>query len=218
MLELDIRPDFERTNRQIYVADRPVDFDSWLEVAQELDTELLQGVILERMAAQYPHEWILVWFTTILNGFVRGRRMGCVLTSRMPVKISEYTGRLPDIVFVRQGNIEIIRKDAIYGVPDLVIEILSENDRLYRVVPLESDYRQLGVPEIVFVDPRKQRVRQLNKAGDEYDEQIITTGSLSLRTVPGFTIQAEWLFADDKPVEPDVMNDLLEKAKAQTKP
>ena len=40
-------------------------------------------------------------------------------------------------------------------------------------IPLEADYRAIGVPEIVFLDPKKNHVRHLKKNGDDYDETII---------------------------------------------
>ncbi|MBC8140148.1 MAG: Uma2 family endonuclease [Armatimonadetes bacterium] len=86
-----------------------------------------------------------------------------------------------------------------YGSPDLVIEIVSPNDRPSDLLPLEADYRSIGVSEIVFVDPQKKRVRHLRKNGVDYDESFLTTGSLRLVTVPGFVIEVEWLFDDNKP-------------------
>ena len=125
--------------------------------------------------------------------------MGRVLGSRTAVRITEYDGRLPDILFVRADNLSIIRKDAVYGTPDMVIEIVSENDRPSDLLPLEADYCTIGVPEIVFIDPRKKRVRHLVKAGDDHDEAFLTTGSLCLATIPGFVVEVAWLFDDEKP-------------------
>ena len=215
MIELDIRPSFERFERQVYVADGPIDFATWIDLAQTLDTELVRGVMINKMAAQYPHEWIFAWLLSILRPFVTHRQLGRVLGSRTAVKITANDGRLPDILFVRADNTDIIRKDAIYGVPDLVIEIISENDRPSDLIPLEADYRAIGVPEIVFIDPRKKRVRYLCKietqdAENDYDEAFLTTGQLRFASIPGFHIEVEWIFAAEKPDEFTVMKQLIE--------
>ena len=215
MIDLDIRPALESIPRKTYVADRPIDFESWLQIAENLDTELIRGVMKEKMAAQYPHEWIFAWLMSILRPFVTHRKLGRVLGSRTAVKISGSDGRLPNILFVRADNTDIIRKDAIYGVPDLVIEIVSENDRPSDLIPLEADYRDLGVPEIVFIDPRKKRVRYLRKSGTDYDEATLTNGRLTFGGIPGFWIEVEWLFADDKPEEFTVTKQLIEAAERQ---
>ncbi len=199
MKEREITPLFDRSERQLYVADAPISFAQWLDVSQSVDSELVRGVIKQKMAAQYPHEWIFMWLSTLLTNFVEYKRLGRVLGSRTPVRITEYDGRLPDILFVRADNLSIIRKDAVYGTPDMVIEIVSENDRPSDLLPLEADYRTIGVPEIVFIDPRKKRVRHLVKADDDYDEVFLTTGSLRLATIPGFEVEVAWLFDDEKP-------------------
>ena len=212
MSVLDIRPCFDSDTRQRYVADGPIDFETWLQAAPELDTELVGGVMVDRMAAQYPHEWIFAWLISILRQFVIHRKLGDVLGSRTAVKISGNNGRLPDILFVREDNKGIIRKDAIYGVPDVVIEIVSENDHPYNLFPLETDYRALGVPEIVFIDPQQRRARFLTKSAAGYDEAHLTTGRLQFVSVPGFWIEIEWLFAEEKPDEFDITKALLEAA------
>lgn len=209
MVDLDIRPALEAVPHRSYVADGPIDFEAWLNMAQEMDTELVRGVIVEKMAAQYPHEWIFIWLVSILNAFVKHQKLGKVLGSRSAVKIRDNDGRLPDILYIRAENTGIIRNDAIYGTPDLIIEIISENDRPVNLVPLEADYRDIGVPEILFIDPRKQRVRYLLKTETGYDESYLTTGTLALATVPGFHIEIEWLFLEEKPDELTLVNRLI---------
>ena len=214
MKELEIYPSFDRIERQTYVADDPIDFASWLELAHTIDSELVRGVIINKMAAQYPHEWLFMWLAKTLGNFVDVRGLGKILGSRTAVKISEIDGRLPDIVFVRADNNTIIHDDAIYGVPDLVIEIVSKNDRPSDLVPLEADYRMIGVPEIIFIDPRKKRVRYLRKNDIDYDSVFLTAGRLTFAEIPGFHIEVEWLFTDDRPNGFDLVKQLLENSVA----
>lgn len=212
MTVLDIQPVLDETPRRTYAADRPIDFATWLTVSRETDTELIRGVIVDRMAAQYPHEWIFAWLFKILGSFVSNRKLGVVLGSRTAVKIRRNDGRLPDLLFVRAENASILQNDAIYGVPDLVIEIVSEHDRPSNLIPLEADYRDLGVPEIVFIDPHKLLVRYLRKNETDYEEAILTEGRLAFVGVPGFRIEVEWLFAEIKPDEFTITRQLIEAA------
>ncbi|HLK58469.1 MAG TPA: Uma2 family endonuclease [Chthonomonadaceae bacterium] len=212
MTALDISPSVEEIRRMTYIADDPIDFATWLELAQEMDTELVRGVMIDKMAAQYPHEWIFMWLASILSPFVMDRQLGVVLGSRTPIKISNNDGRLPDLVFVRADNVAIIHKDAIYGVPDLVIEIISENDRPSDLVQLETDYRTVGIPEIVFIDQRKKRVRYLQKNETDYDAVFLTTGRLEFLCIPGFWIEVEWLFLENKPNVLPHIKQLIEAA------
>ena len=215
MLDLDIRPSDATIPRRRYVADGPIDFESWLRLAQDLDTELLRGVITEKMSAQFPHEWIFAWLFKVLGAYVENRQLGIVLGSRTAVKITDIDGRLPDLLFVRVENVAIIQKKAIYGVPDLVIEIVSENDRPSDLIPLEADYRDLGVPEILFIDPRQKRLRYLSRienAEHAYTEEFLTDGELVFKSIPGFHIEVSWLFEEQKPDGFTVTKQLIEEA------
>lgn len=214
MTDLLIRPVSEGPPRTVYAADSPIDFTTWLEIAENLDTELVNGVIVDRMATQYPHEWIFAWLLTLLRNYTRNLGLGVVLGSRTAVKISEFGGRLPDILFVRKENEAIIQRDAIYGVPDLVIEIVSPNDWPSHLIPLETDYRRLGVPEIVFIDPQKKRVRVVSKTEAGYDEKTLAEGRLELATVPGFWLEVAWFFADTQPDELTTALQLVREAEA----
>lgn len=79
MASVDILPYIDDEPRTCYGAERPVDFETWLSLGREIDTELVRGVMVEKMAAQYPHEWIFAWLFRVLGGFVEYRQLGKVL-------------------------------------------------------------------------------------------------------------------------------------------
>jgi Uma2 family endonuclease len=217
MTDLLIQPENDAVPRNAYVADDPIDFERWLTLTQDLDTELVKGVMLVKMAAKYPHEWIFMWLASILRQFTGNLGLGVVLGSRTAVKIDRHDGRLPDILFVRADNTAIIRTDAIYGAPDLVIEIVSTYDRRADLISLETDYCAVGVPEIVFIDPQKKQVRLVRKTeAGEYQNTVLTTGRLELRCVPGFWIEVDWIFAQTPPDAFDVTSKLLQQAKSDS--
>ena len=64
MIDMDIYPCMEDVSpRMTYVADDPIDFKTWLELAQDRDTELIRGVMVDRIAVPYQHEWIFAWLS-----------------------------------------------------------------------------------------------------------------------------------------------------------
>ena len=213
MTDLLIHPESSVEPRNFHVADRPIDFDSWLSLTRDLDTELIKGVMVDRMAAQYPHEWIYMWFASILRTYTRNRKLGVVLGSRTAVKIDRNDGRLPDILFVHNSNIAIIHKDAIYGAPDIVIEIVSPNDTHAHLISLETDYCAIGVPEIAFIDLQKKHVRLVQKSeSGEYAVTMLTSGRLRFRSVPGFWVEVDWIFAEAQPDEHEVTSRMIQEA------
>lgn len=173
---------------------------------------------MERMAAQYPHEWTFMWLASILRQYTRRLGLGTVLGSRTPVRIHEHAGRLPDILFVSAERSHIIAKDAIYGPPDLVIEIVSPADRPSEVIGLETDYRTVGVPEIVFIDPQNNFVRVVRRADGGYLETTLISGRLEFQQIRAFWLEVEWLFAAEQPDELTITNRLVADSEGQVSP
>lgn len=198
--------------RVIRREERPITFERYLELSDGRDFELVQGVMVERMAAHLAHEKLFTWLHTLLHLYVQRRGAGIVLGSRTAVKLDPFGGRLPDVVFVSNARLTILQESGIYGAPDLVIELASPNDRPSDEVNLETDYRNLGVPEIVFVNAQKRRVRILRLRGTEYEESTVTAGEVAFETVPGFSVQAEWLFDEPRPDELDTLMALLSRS------
>jgi Uma2 family endonuclease len=195
--------------RVVRFAERPIDFETFLDLSEGTDLELVNGVMVEQMSAQLYHEKLYRWLSTILDAYVDNKGLGIVLGSRTAVEISQFGGRIPDILFVRQERADIVKEGAIYGAPDLVIEIASPNDRPSDIIALETDYRSIGVPEIWFLVPSKRRVRILRKRPQGYEETELRTGTLRSEVVAGFEIQVEWLFADPRPDKYETVTALL---------
>lgn len=58
----------------------------------------------------------------------------------------------PDILFVSQTHLDIITTENVYGVPDLLVEILSSGNPRYDRITKFKLYQQAGVPEYWLVD------------------------------------------------------------------
>ncbi|HZT43145.1 MAG TPA: Uma2 family endonuclease [Chthonomonadaceae bacterium] len=195
--------------RIVQFAERPIRFDAFLQLSGDSNLELVNGVMVEKMAVQLTHEKLFAWLLTLLNLYTKHKHLGIILGSRTAVEISPFGGRLPDILFVCQDRLDIIREKAVYGAPDLVIEIVSPNDRPSDIIALETDYRLIGVPEIWFIDPQKQRVRVLRKREQDYTDEVLMADQLSSEAVEGFHVEVEWLLHEPRPDELDTLTQLL---------
>jgi len=196
--------------RIIHLAERPFSFEEFLEISGYKDhLELVKGVLVERMSARLPHERHFGWVFWLLEGFVEQRSLGEVLGSRTAVRIDAFGGRLPDVLFVRQDRRHIIQDKAVYGAPDLVVEIICPNDRPSDVHALETDYRNIGVAEIIFLDLPKRRVLVVRRRDDDYQIETLSTGTLHFETVSGFHLEVEALFQDPLPRKLDILTALL---------
>ena len=196
-----------------WVGPRPLTFAQFLELYGAKDqVELVDGVVVERRMVQLDHERLNGWLYVVLSLYTEVLGLGIVLGSRTAVEIDQFRGRLPDLLFVRKARMEIVQQKAIYGAPDLILEISSPNDRLSESIALETDYRAIGAPEIVFIDPGKRRVRVLRKQTDGYSEEVLATGALVLESMDGLSLELEWLFGEPRPDQRATVDALLARA------
>lgn len=71
--------------------------------------------------------------------------------------------------------------------PDLVVEVISPNDRIYKFEGKLVDYRKAGIKLVWEVNPKFRfiRVHHLDRAPDRLEETETLTGEL---VFPGFSI------------------------------
>lgn len=185
----------------VFCTDRPLTVEEFYEMIDEdTNAELVEGVIVMKSPVSYQHETLFSFLYTMLNLYVKERNLGQVLGSRTVVRITNHTGREPDLLFVSKERLNIIHKNDIQGAPDLVVEIISPWDDRREIVAKQSEYEQIGVREFWLIDQPKQRifVYDLSPEGNFVERQI-QGGSLHSTTVEGLKIQLDWLWC--KPEE-----------------
>jgi Uma2 family endonuclease len=164
---------------------------------EDTHAELFEGVIYMPQPND-EHEAVFVFLIALLTTYVSARGLGEVRGSRSGVKIDLYSMPQPDILFVRKRRRHIIERTGIVEPPDLVIEIVSSDTGRYRTLQRMSRYQQIGVPEYWYIDiPLK--VARIYRLDDEGNYTITFQGSRGLmksEAVPGFCIQARWLWSE----------------------
>jgi Uma2 family endonuclease len=193
----------------VHIAERPIPFERFLDLAQGRYVELVDGVVVEMPAVQRDHELCSGWLYQIIGPYVEERSLGRMVGSRIMVKTDDFGGRMPDLLFIRQERMTITQQKAVYGAPDLIIEIVSPNDRPSDLRALEADYARLGVEELVFIPLRRQEIRLLCLRDGVYEETIITSGPVTFAAIEGLILQAEWILQEPRPSVRATLNALL---------
>ena len=197
--------------RIVHVGERAITFEGFLAMAEDRFVELAQGVIVEKPMIQLDHELCTRWLYQVIGPYVQKKGLGEMLSSRIMVKTDDFGGRMPDLLFVRQERLAIMQQKAVYGAPDLIIEIVSPTDRPSRLRELEADYFRLGVPELVFIHLRKQEIHLLRREETGYRETVVTEGPVTFDALPDLTLQAEWLLREPRPDVFDTLTTLFSR-------
>jgi Uma2 family endonuclease len=100
----------------------------------------------------------------------------------------------PDIVFVSTARHAIIR-ERIWGAPDLVVEVLSRRTALRDQTETLEWYRQYGVNECWFLDPKARTVEVVDCGSTTIREQPVAAGALVIsRVLPALDLRSDAFF------------------------
>jgi Uma2 family endonuclease len=116
--------------------------------------ELSDGELIVTPSPSYLHNERREEFNTRLRDFVKNRKLGAV-TSETDMKLHGETVRRPDVAFIRVGRLEGVDLDQVPlpVAPDLVIEIVSKNDRADDLLLKVSQYLQAGAQAVWLMHP-----------------------------------------------------------------
>jgi Uma2 family endonuclease len=162
--------------------------------------ELVRGELREISPAGSEHGFIIVNLTALLKVYVKTHKLGAVFAAETGFRIAEAPDsvRAPDIAFVQRARIPSsgIPKGYWPGVPDLAVEVISPNDRLYEVDEKIEDYLAAGVRLVWVIYPKKQSVTVYEPAR----EPRVLTGDEMLgggEVVQGFECRIAEIFEQE---------------------
>jgi len=151
--------------------------------------ELVRGVLLVKEPPGFVHGEITARLTKVLMNHVDARDLGMVLAAETGFKLTSDpdTVRAPDIAFIRRERLPDPRPIGYAELaPDLVVEVLSPNDRPGEVLAKVADWLSAGTTLVWIVDPGHRIARVYRQDGSE--SPVGPTEVLSGEdAVPGFS-------------------------------
>ena len=160
-------------------------------------TELVKGVIIHMSPTGYLHGYTEGKLYGALQAFVSQHKLGEVLVG----KVGIYTARRPDTVrgadvaYISNERLARVQSSSYLDVaPELVVQVLSPDDRWGDLVDKLSECLAVGVQVVWVADPKTQSVyvyHSLNKVQHFSVEDALPGGEV----LPGFGVPVAELFA-----------------------
>jgi Uma2 family endonuclease len=139
---------------------RPVTIDDMYHMPKDgRKYELVDGEILVS-PGNWQHSKIATKFSHIIATFLERSPQGTVVADNLGVILPNGNLRSPDTTFVRTEKLppeEASDKFADF-VPDLVVEVLSPDDRPSRVAAKIAEFLESGVSIVWVADPKQKTV------------------------------------------------------------
>ncbi len=137
-----------------------VPLDVYLRTAWEPDAEYVDGVIEERPMGEWSHA---DWQAAVLE-FFRNRRKewNIRVAPELRVQVTPGNFRVPDVTILDR-NLPV--EQIITHPPVAVIEILSPEDTLPKMLKKLREYEQMGIPTILVLDPGSDEHYRFSKFG-----------------------------------------------------
>jgi Uma2 family endonuclease len=158
--------------------------------------ELVEGRVIRMSPVGWQHGRMVVRLATLLNRHVDDRNLGVVVTEvGFKLASNPDTVRGPDLAFVRHERIPPEGPRGFWqGPPDLVVEVLSPDDRGSEVRAKVGEYLQSGVTVVVVVDPDDETVSVSRRLSPTLvlsgDDAVLEVGDL----LPGFSCTLRQIF------------------------
>lgn len=152
-------------------------------------TELVRGVLFEREPAGYRHGRVSMNLAVLLSKHVERTDAGQVVSGDTGFKLASDpdTVRAPDVAFISRERLPDPQTRGFPALgPDLVIEVLSPDDRPGETLAKVGDWLEGGARLVWVIDPERRVARVYRPDGTE--THLAQTGTLDGEDVlPGFS-------------------------------
>ena len=156
-----------------------------LPAALAENSELIDGELVDVSGNTPLHNAIRDFLIAMLRPVVAKQQLGKIISEQE----FDFDGNAhgPDVALIGADHVAAInpRKRVQRFVPDLAIEIVSENDTFTKLMAKASRYRRCGTREVWVVSPDTRQAFVLSADGQAILEE---TGMLQTKLIPGFSI------------------------------
>ncbi|HJT77764.1 MAG TPA: Uma2 family endonuclease [Gemmataceae bacterium] len=181
-------------------------------VDEDTKAELIDGVMIVHSPASPRHDDVTGFLRLLFRAYARGKGLGLVLGPDSLIHPAPGRRFAPDLFFFEQGRVpQPLPEEQFEGAPDLVLEVLSPSNRDDDLDVKRPAYREAGIPEIWLVDPDRQQVLVDRRRRKRYTTETVSEGRVTSTAVPGFWIEAAWLWQEPLPNELDCLHEIMDQ-------
>lgn len=160
--------------------------------------EIIDGVLYMSTSPSWYHQHLVLRFYDFVGYPAKQQDLAYVSLAPVGLFMPGCDPAQPDFVLVLKDRADIIHDKHIYGVPDLIAEVLSPGTRNFDEGLKRDAYGRCGVPEYAVIDPltRQLRLYTLSAPGHYPPAQTFNVDdTVTFACLPGISFKVGDLFA-----------------------
>src|SRR5437899_1377209 len=187
--------------RAATAAERPrlMTLEEWAALDDDVEGELVDGILEEEEMPTVLHELIVTWLTTALRRWA-SRRRGFLLGSEAKIAVGPRRGRKPDLSVFLPPALPAPSDTLVRVPPRLAVEIASPRPRDVRRDRVEklADYARAGVRYYCIVDPQLRSIEVYELGRDRRYTVAASAahGRVRVPGCPGLTLDLDALWTE----------------------
>jgi Uma2 family endonuclease len=155
---------------------------AWRKLPEGVLAEVIYGKLYVLGTPTTYHAEVTGQIFYELMNYLRQAKKGRVFGTRVSVFLNDRDDVvIPDIVYVSNERQGIVRKSAIYGTPDLHIEVLSPSNSRHDLVLKRALYEQAAVREYWIIDPETKNAQGYLLKDGRYGDPLLTNSEIYIR-------------------------------------
>ncbi len=143
-------------------------YKDYLKIEDDKRYEIIKGELIMVPSPSVKHQEILAKIFEILLKYIKEKKLGKLFIAPLDVILSEDIVLQPDILFVSNDNLNIIKEKGIFGSPDLLIEIISPTTLKIDLEDKREIYEKFKVKEYWIVFPEEKAIEILYLEENKY--------------------------------------------------
>ncbi|MEX0781549.1 MAG: Uma2 family endonuclease [Dehalococcoidia bacterium] len=172
-----------------------ISFEDFLVQYEGVAAEWVDGEV-ELVSVNNAHSRVNSFLVEVMGVFVRRQELGEIRFDPFVMKTGpDLPGRAPDVLFISNAKLQLLRNMHFDGPGDLVVEIVSRDSRQRDRERKFGEYERGGVAEYWIVDPETRRADFYVLEDGHYRRVAPRADGVYLsRELPGFWIRIDWLW------------------------
>lgn len=168
--------------------DRTMTLTAWADLDEDVEGELVDGVLEEEEEATILHELVVVWLSSLLRAWALKHR-GLVTGSEVKLAVGPRRGRKPDVSLFLGTARPNLMDSLVRVAPHVVVEVISERPRDARRDRIDKlrDYAAAGVRWYWIIDPQLRTLEILSLDPRGKYVHALDASHGRLRSIPGCT-------------------------------